>query len=371
LRGTDIQRLCDERGWSRSRLVKEMRRAARSPDEILPSDDSLKRMLRQWINGDRGSEQRAALLSAVFGVPFEAAAAPVVEVDEASAVLTEHLARARSSLDVELIDVFQGQTQSLRVIDRRLGARRLLVQSESHVQQMSDVLAYALGGTLRAALAGALAQASSLAGWQALDLGRPDRAWALYEAAKSAARESRDPAVLAHVTAEQAYTLMDLGRVDDAVEQIRHARQVSGRRIPAMLRAWLWAAEAEALAAAGEDHRARAALDQAEWAMSRAGGDVLPYVFLNEMHFARWRGHCLARLGAAEAVDELTRALDGLDPSFTRARAGLHCDLALAHAARGELDAVRAHAARSTELAEATTSARQKRRLEKLAGFTA
>jgi tetratricopeptide (TPR) repeat protein len=271
-------------------------------------------------------------------------------------------------LDDGLVTLFAQQTQSLRLLDRRLGAGRLLSQTESHVQQMSDVLTYARGGQQRAALAGAAAEAASLAGWQALDLGRPDRAWALYETAKAAARESGQRAVLAHVTAEQAYTLIDLGRVRDGVEQIRYARHEAGQHVPSVLRAWLWAAEAEALAAAGEESRSRAALDGATSQGLGTGESELGYLVLDENHLARWRGHCLARLGAAEAVEDLSGALGKLDSSFARARAGLLCDLALAHSVRGEKDAAQEHARQASTLAEATTSKRQQKRIRQLLG---
>jgi hypothetical protein len=366
LLGSDVQRLCDERGWSRARLVLELRNAARSVNEVLPADDSLLRMIRQWINADRGlSERSARLFSMVFGVPFEVAGAEP-ETDEASAQLGVRMARADAALDSELLELFGQTTQSFRLLDRRLGARRLLAQTEGHVHQMTDVLTYARGGRQRAALAGAVAEAASLAGWQALDLGQPDKAWILYETGKAAARESGERASIAHVTAEQAFALIDCGHVDEGIQQIRYARQQAGQAVPAVLKAWLWAAEAEALAAAGEQTRSRSALDSAARQIVNAKDDSLAYLALDENHLARWRGHCLARLGASEAVEDLSGALAKLDPSFNRARAGLLCDLALAYSARGEMDASREHARQASVLAEATTSKRQQRRIAQL-----
>jgi len=65
-------------------------------------------------------------------------------------------------------------------------------------------------------------------------------------------------------------------------------------------------------------------------------------------------------------MDDLTLALESLDPSFVRATAGLHCDLAIAHAARNELDAAREHAQQAAQLADATMSVRQRRRIRQL-----
>lgn len=219
-------------------------------------------MIRQWVSGDRGlSPLYAELLTLVFGVPFETAGAD--SSDDNSSALSDRLSRVSTTLDKGLVELFEHQTQSHRALDRRLGARQLLVQTEAHVLQMSALLSYSLPGPYRASLAEALAEGAALAGWQALDLGRPDKAWTLHETAREAAHESRNTGVIAHVTAQQAYALLDLGRPADAVAQIRHAQQVAGSQVPAVLQGWLWAAQAEALAAAGDELAARKALDVA------------------------------------------------------------------------------------------------------------
>jgi hypothetical protein len=197
-------------------------------------------------------------------------------------------------------------------------------------------------------------------------LGDPGRAWRHHEVAKAVARDSGSPAIAAHVTAQQAYALIDLDRGEDAVSLMRYARQQAGTRVPAVLRSWLWAAEAEALASAGEERAACIALGEASRHLPTQPGFELPYIVLNETHLRRWRGHCLARLGAAEAIDELSSALATLDPTFTRAAAALYCDLALAHSMRGEHDAAHNAAKRSRDLATRTASTRQQRRLSQL-----
>jgi tetratricopeptide (TPR) repeat protein len=368
---TDLPRLCEERGWkSRTRLVLELRTAARRTKHgLLPDDTSLKRMIREWIGGRRGlSPEYANLFAETFGVPF-AVGKPSVPTLAPPGVETDLAARltAAESIDASLIALLEGQTDSFRAIDRQLGAGRLLQQTEAHVDQMTDLWRYALPGTHRAALAGAVAEAAALAGWQALDLGDPQKAWSMHETAKSAARESDTPAIVAHVTAQQAYSLLDVDRAAQAVTLIRHARTEADGRIPAMLRSWLWAAEAEALAASGAADPAQNALDEAARALpAQDAGDGLPFLFLNDAHLARWRGHCLARLGKAEAVHELTDAVKRLDPTFTRAAAGLRCDLALAYSVRGQHEHARAEAREADVLATRASSTRQRRRIARL-----
>ncbi|WP_211301371.1 hypothetical protein [Murinocardiopsis flavida] len=233
---------------------------------------------------------------------------------------------------------------------------------------MENILRYSMPGSARSAIARALAEASSLTAWQALDSGHLDKAWKHYEIAKSAARECESPAVLAHVTAEQTYTLLDNGYDDEALQLVRHAHQQAPRKLPGLLRAWLFAAEGEALAVVGDGDAARKAMDAAARYLPDDPEDPeLPFLMLNETHLARWRGNCLARLGADEALDDLTSALSGIeDGSLGRAEAGLQVDLAMTFQARGEVDEAQKHAQRAAELAGRTGSARQRARIAKL-----
>jgi tetratricopeptide (TPR) repeat protein len=370
MRATDINALCDTRGWSRAKLIQQLRTAARMQSTQLPNDDSLRRMIREWAAGRRGlSDFYASLMTTTFGVSFEAAASVATPTPAASTGLEDLASRLTmaSRIDAPLVALLEEQTQSYRMLDRRLGATRLLIQAESHVEQISDLLTHSLPGPHRAALAAAGAEAAALAGWQALDLGDADKAWKLHEIAKAAAHESEDAAIIAHVTAQQAYVLLDLNQRTEALTVIQHAHHRANGDVPALLTSWLWAAEAEVLAADGQDHPARAALDHATRLLpTNPDKESLPYLALNEAHLTRWRGHCLARLGATEAVKELSAAVEQADHTFTRATAGLHCDLALAYSVRGEHDAARQSAQEANRLASQASSIRQQRRISRL-----
>jgi len=84
---------------------------------------------------------------------------------------------------------------------------------------------------------------------------------------------------------------------------------------------------------------------------------------LTRAHLARWRGNCLVAFGDPQTADDLNEALGAMDGTFTRAEAGLHCDLAAALHARGDRDEARRHLKRARELAQVTGSARQRRRI--------
>ncbi|GIH11807.1 hypothetical protein Rhe02_98740 [Rhizocola hellebori] len=351
-------------------MLLEMRKAARLSNVELPGDDSLRRMVREWSAGRRGlSEFYAGLLSSVFTTEFAAGAAsePSDAFITAQVEGLEMRLSAASKVDVTTVALLEQQTEVLRGLDRRLGAMHLLKQTQQHVVQLSDLLAFSMRGETRRLLGIATAEAAALAGWQALDLGDTAESWKLHEVAKSAARDAGNAAVLAHVSAQQAYALLDAEKTAEAVECMRAARRQAQGQVPALLESWLWAAEAEALAALGDAKAARHALDQAASKLqAEAPNADMPFIFLDATHLGRWRGHCLARLGAAEAVEELTASLDRMDSSFARAVAGLRTDLAMAHAVRGEHDEARHQAGLALELANQTASNRQRKRLSRL-----
>jgi hypothetical protein len=97
-----------------------------------------------------------------------------------------------------------------------------------------------------------------------------------------------------------------------------------------------------------------------------AASEELPYLALNETHLARWRGNCLVLFGDPRTADDLNAALAAMDDTFTRAEAGLRCDLAAALHVRGEQDEAKRHLRKARELAQLTGSARQRRRVRDL-----
>jgi tetratricopeptide (TPR) repeat protein len=94
--------------------------------------------------------------------------------------------------------------------------------------------------------------------------------------------------------------------------------------------------------------------------------DDVPALFLNNAHSLRWRGSVLAALGEDEAVDDLEKALAGMDESFTRAEAGLRIELANALLSRSKGSEAREQAQRARTLINQLDSLRHRRRLDRL-----
>lgn len=353
----DIAALCSARGWSRARLILELRQVASQEGIGLPGDESLKRMIRQWVNHSRiPSDLYYRLLCRAFRIP----------VDPATQVVAAGLGdRVGFAVDEGLVLSLEDQTASLRALDLRMGGARLNGQAAAHARTVADMVSWAPPGPVRAAAAAAGAEAAALAGWQVLDLGSTEGAWRWHEVARELAQEAGDPSVTAHVTAQQGYALLDEGRTAEAVEQMAAARAAANGSVPGVLAAWLAAAEAEARAANGERDETLRLLDHAYDVLDTT---QVPYLALDEMTLLRWRGHCLARLGEESAVTDLGKALEGVDQQWIRARSGLHADLALALALRGERDVAVAHAEQVRVLAASTGSVRQRDRLRLVLG---
>ena len=281
--------------------------------------------------------------------------------------LIRHITAARN-IDRVVIAALQNETETIRLLDRRLGAPAVAAKLEAHIGQAETGLRYSLRPSNRQRLAAVLADASALAGWQAIDMGRLPQAWDHFERATAAAREAGDTCLLAFAAGEQAYVLLDLSQPAEALDMVRAAYDETHAAIPHQIRGWLRAAEAEMAAAAGQETTCRHALDSAAREVGHGpSGEDLPYLALNETHLARWRGNCLVHFGDPHTASELATALDAMDGSFTRAEAGLRCDLAAALHVGGERQEARRHLARARELAQVTGSARQRRRIRDLA----
>ncbi len=245
---------------------------------------------------------------------------------------------AARRVDHSVITLFYEQLTAIRRLDRQLGAIVVRDELTAKIAQVNRLMSYSLTPSIRAQLAALLSEMHTLAGWQALDTGAIRQSWSHYEQSKSAAAQAESSAYLSHAMAEQSFVLLDAGHTADAVTLLHTARNQAEPAAPRILRAWLAAAHGEALAAHGHRADSLTAFDQAADLLpeGNTAADERPYVALDAIHLARWRGHALARFGGPDAVDVLTHALTRLDPSFVRAETSLRVDLATALAATGE-----------------------------------
>lgn len=310
----------------------------------------------------------ARLLERIFGTSIDVLlSAPTATTPGAGDDELRQMLRASARVDESVLDLLRDQLAATRRLDRQLGGIVAHDEVLTKVEQVNSLLNHTLTPAARDQLAALLSELCTLAGWQALDMGDVSSAWKHYGHGTTAAREAVDAAFAAHTMAGQAFVLIDLGETRSAVELLDTTRERCDRKTHQLIRSWLAAAHGEALAADGQRSASLHAYDTASALLpaepSTTDG---PYVALDDVHLARWRGHALARLRDRTAVDVLTSALDRLDPTFTRAETALRVDLATAFTAIGERDEAREHATRADALAVEIGSNRQRRRIQTL-----
>jgi len=332
------------------------------------------RHLQRLVAGRRSVESlqpaTARLLERIFGASISvllAAPQPISKTDDDTADELRRRLDAARRVDRGVITLLDQQLNAIRRLDRQLGAIVVHDELTAKLRQVAQLAAHSLSPDARMFLNALLSEMYTLAGWQALDMGDVAESWSHYEQSKSAAVQSGSVAYESHAIAEQTFVLIDTGQTPEAVTLLDAARSRADRHAPLVLRSWLAAAHGEALAADGQRSDSLRAFDRAAALLPNGvATSEHPYVVLDSVHLARWRGHALARFGDPEAVDVLTGALDQLDPSFVRAEAALRVDLATALSTAGERDEARTHADQARILAGRLGSARQNQRLRAL-----
>lgn len=367
---TLIQAARLDRDWSQGRLLRELERSAGTQGITLMSSASLRTAISRWENGHVApTPPYRGLLCQLLGLAEEDLIRPQLLApardDEAEDLRRRITHSAR--LDAETIDLLRRETEQLRRADRELGATLLSDQMRSHLSRLKESLCASISHAKRRPLAAELADAASLAGWQALDLGHIRAAWTLHETAALAATEADDPSLAAHARGQQAFALLDIAEPQMALSLLSETIQ-DATGVPPRMSSWLYAARAEAAAAAGADKLCRVDLEAAEDALPSGASDPdLPYICLDAVHLSRWRGHTLARLGDLQAIETLEAALKTMSPDFQRATGGLHVDLAVAYASAGSGQDSRRHALAARSTIARTGSVRQRMRLAKVA----
>ena len=364
---TKLQTVRKVLGYSAETVITMLVKRAAMLGEPIMSRASLKTKLSRWENGHEPvtGPVYQRLFRDIYGRTNAELGFPAEPEDEEAGELRTRLATARR-IDPATVALFRHQVNQVRGVDRRFGGIAPLDQLRSQIDHMESLLRHALNRD-RADLAAVLTEASTLAGWESLDRNAVAQAWEHYERARLAAREAESLPLLAHATAEQAFVLIDLGEPGMALQQLEEARAMAEGRANPLLRAWLAAALGEGFAATGNRAGALHAFDEARALLPSDPRDPeLPFVFLGDSHLDRWRGNVLARLGDGEAIDQLTDALDGLPPEFTRARVGMLVDLAFAYAAAGERSTALDFARQARRLGQQIRTDRHLRRLGRL-----
>jgi transcriptional regulator with XRE-family HTH domain len=277
-------------------------------------------------------------------------------------VLDERLSYAldgRGRLDAETVSDMAAITAGYRRAYRQLSVRVLRPQVHGHRAILTELLGLGCSGSpvLRDRLVATLGEAEALLGCMlVLDLGNFDRgsfhlARALQAARHADAREL-EAFILGGMTFYAAYG----GNQAEALQLVARARQLAGTTGMPATRGWLAAVDAEMQARAGNANSAQRALDDAATALQDVH-DHSPPTWIgigtfNTAKLASYSGLCSMLLGRPHrAVEELTQALEALDPALRKHRCTAMADLATALIQLKEIDEGCRQASTSLQLA--------------------
>jgi tetratricopeptide (TPR) repeat protein len=361
-----LQQQRHERNWSWRRLARELRQRADKRGWRLPSDDDLIRMMRRWERGEhKPGERYRELLAEVYddsapdGLqpesilddmqrrPFLRGLGAFIGLAAASAFIEpwerlSHALRHPSRVDRATVSSLASLTVMLESRESQENPRALLGPVEGHLGNVATLLAGS--PSLRPQLCSIAGETAALAGWLAFDIEDRPAAAGYFRVGIEAAKEANDRALGAYLVGSSC--------VQPAYRERPYARlrRLEGRTFgfarsdaSPSTRAWLATLEAEAHALAGDTSKCLRVFDEAEAAMSRAGGEDESsrprLAFFDPDRLAGERGVALARLGQPDAAqDVLASALASLDPSVVKTRPRLLAALATAHVQQGDVD---------------------------------
>ena len=379
--GPSIKQERHARGWSQTTLANKLINAANDRNMPIPNSLALVSIISNWENRrPNRSHHPDGRYQALFNIVFGKPPVSVLESDEykeltflreiqssvEAEVMREEIERALSIRPYDL-SLFTKATEELRKLDRQGNQPDTVLKLQRHVDKIERVFNDLINPEVRLTLARTLADTAAIGAWAALDRGNMQDSRRLFDVAINAASFAGDRSLIAFSTAQRAFLLIDLGKSDLAQDLVAEILREYRRFVPSELAAWLYGAQAEAAAANGNADQCKKALDLGRVRLGEAGpSGQCPYVVLDELHFDRWAGSCLAKIGDADAIKGLERARSEIHPDFARAFVGVLVDLTQAYVARGEFDGAEEVFKHAFRTAESIGSERQRHRLEKL-----
>lgn len=361
-------------GYSQAHAAEMFVRTAKaSRIPMQPDVQGLRGTISRWENGHQIPDEMARQVLRIMYSATDAelgftSAAPTAPSGSQELELAARLATS-TKVDAALIAALAGEVEALRRQDRTFGAALLSERMGALVHQLVQLMDYSLMPDTTAALAEVLADAATLAGWQAVDTGNTARAWEHFTTATHAARIAGSNILLAHALGERAYAILQTGDASTALTTVTHALTLNG--LPPRVQAWLNAASGEFAANADASDDALRAFEAAAQALPDTGSsdEESPFILLDHTALTRWRGSALARLGDPDALQHLDAALNAPPGDNTiRGTAGLHTDLATAHAALRDREQALHHLREAERLARQIGSQRLQHRLQHVRG---
>lgn len=264
--------------------------------------------------------------------------------------LAAHRAGEGGPVSDELCDRLAESVDALRMADAQNGASAALRgTAQPQLLFLHQLLKSGNTSGHYRRLLGITADLTGLLGWMAVDAGEA-HATSLLVAGLRAAHSAADPVLGAGIVSYMAVHAYSHGHGREAAlmasTALHRVQDIASPRVECLL----WIRQARGHAAAGEEHKARLALDHARATFERGPREDDPrwLYWIDEGELACQSGTVLLETGHPdEAIGYLDRALEGYHPALVRDQASSQIRAAKALGRMGEIDAAsqRAHAA--------------------------
>ncbi|WP_262700552.1 MULTISPECIES: helix-turn-helix transcriptional regulator [Streptomyces] len=256
--GANIRRLREQRGWSQSRLAREVCRAAR-----VQGDPVGRQEVSRWETGKRKPREWLPFIAAALGVPVDELRTPETPAEPPMPTLADFLPEGDplSLLEdspgrrIGMGDVgdLQQRVHGLRLADDVLAGGDLIRPALRDLRRA--VKLYREGsysGDVGRQLLCQIGELSQISGWIASDAGQHDEAERIYRLGISAARQAEDYTLAGNIAGSLAYQFSNTGREAEGVTLAQAALNDAGSDAPPKARALY--------------------LDRVAWAHTKAGG---------------------------------------------------------------------------------------------------
>lgn len=214
--GAALRAARDRRGWSQSEAARALAALVAGSGGTARAA-SLKTQLSRWENGHSvpDAAHRALLAELYDSTPAGLGLADATGPDplDGAARLRAALERA-AAVGEEELDLLRAQWAATTALDDRLGTAAAHDAVAAVVAQLREPAAHARDPRRVRALTGLLAAAALRLGDQERDRAAPDRAWAAYVEAESAALRAGDPGTADEARHRRERLLAELPAVD-------------------------------------------------------------------------------------------------------------------------------------------------------------
>jgi tetratricopeptide (TPR) repeat protein len=333
-----LRAVLKELGWSRTRLVAELRRQAASSGESLPGSESLIAMVSRWVNNhQQPSDFYRDLLARTLGRPR-------AELFSDEAARLELAAEAEPWLLARALEVSSVGQVALEALEEAVGEFARSYPSTAptvlarpvleHLRDVTRLLDSPLPVARRQRLAVVAGHLAGLAGSLAFDLRDERKALAYFKVAVQAADDAGSPDLAAWALATRSLIPTYTGDPAAALRLLQETQDRARGHVSPSRLAWLAALEARAHAGLGDAAASLAALSRADRAIEHAGraGGRFANDFFDQPRLAGLRGTSHLLLGQPKAAQAaLADVLALRDPADVKGRSLARLDLAQAY----------------------------------------